>query len=314
MPHVPGLRSPYVSVSRLVYFGRMLDKIRLQARSLLPPDYQSNLGKGFDARTCRFLGIRYEELRDRVQAGGGDEEIMEWVESRGGRRSDTDCDVWNQFMMKRGWRDDASPDLEQRLINQGFGGRPIATFFDLIDYDEGRDPVRRRAWELRPAQVALVMGVAGSGKSTIGRALADVLGWRFADADEFHPAANVAKMSTGQPLADTDRQPWLAALRQFIAGQLHVGESAVVACSALKARYREVLMVDPDSVLLIYLKGSREVLQQRLGERTGHFMPVALLDSQLADLEEPNPEHALVCDIAEPPEKLVAQLRSALEG
>ncbi len=314
MPHVPGLRSPYAKIGRLVYFGRMLDKIRLRARGALPTDYHANLGRGFDARTCRFLGIRYEDLLERVLAGGGDEEILEWAHARGHRRSDTDCEVWNQFMLKRGWRDDGSADLQQRVLAQGFAGGTIETFFDLIEYDEGRDPVRRRAWELRPPQVALVMGVSGSGKSTIGQALAETLGWRFADADQFHPAANIAKMRDGQPLTDTDRGPWLEALARFVAEQLHIGESAVLACSAHKARYREILMVDPDSVLLIYLKGSRELLMQRLGNRRGHFMPATLLDSQLADLEEPSPENALVCDIAESPEKIVAQLRAALEG
>ena len=314
MAHVTGLRSPYAKVGRLVHFGRMLDKIRLHARGALPGDYHANLGKGFDGRACRFLGVRYEDLRERVKAGGGDEEVLEWAQARGTPRSDTDCEVWNGFMLKRGWRDEASGDLQQRVLNQGFSGRTIETFFDLIEYDEGRDPVHRRAWELRPPQVALVMGVAGSGKSTIGRALADSLGWRYADADDFHPVANVAKMRSGQPLTDTDRAPWLEALRRFIAQQLHTGESAVLACSALKARYREVLLVDPDSVLLVYLKGSRELLQSRLVARTGHYMPATLLDSQLADLEEPSPESAIVCDIAEAPEKLVAQLRSALEG
>jgi carbohydrate kinase (thermoresistant glucokinase family) len=314
MPHVPGLRSPYVKVGRLVYFGRMLDKIRLYACGTLPSDYHTNLGRGFDARACRFLGIDYIELRERTLSGGSDEEILAWAQARGATRSDTDYEVWNAFMLKRGWRDDATADLRQRIYIQGLAAHPIETFFDLIEYDEGRDPVRRRAWELRPAQVALIMGVAGSGKTTVGRGLADALGWRFADADQFHSAANVAKMRSGQPLNDADREPWLQAIRSFISTQLHVGESAVVACSALKGRYREVLMVDPESVMLVYLKGARELLLQRLAARQGHFMPPSLLDSQLADLEEPDPTNALVCDIAEPPEKLVAHLRSALEG
>src|SRR5690606_5669993 len=103
--HVPGLRSPYAKVGRVVYFGRMLDKIRLYAAGKLPlADYEANLGKGFDARCCSFLRIDYEELKSRTLAGDfSDAELLEWAERRGGPRTDEECEVWNGFMMKRGW-------------------------------------------------------------------------------------------------------------------------------------------------------------------------------------------------------------------
>lgn len=157
------------------------------------------------------------------------------------------------------------------------------------------------------------MGVSGSGKTTIGRALADVLGWGYADADDFHPPANVAKMRNGTPLTDADRLPWLDAMRGFIGARLQEGISAVLACSALKARYRERLLVDPRRVTFVYLQGTREVLHERLSARRGHFMPAALLDSQLADLEEPEQPAAIVVNITEPHARLVARVRAALE-
>lgn len=164
---------------------------------------------------------------------------------------------------------------------------------------------------LAPAPLVLVvMGVAGSGKTTIGRALAESLGWPFADADDFHPPANIAKMSAGQPLDDTDRAPWLAALRAFIDERLRLLAPAVVACSALKNSYRTQLRADPALVRFIFLHGSRELLLARLQSRRGHFMPPALLDSQLAALEPP--PDALTVDIAPPPAAIVATLRAAL--
>jgi gluconokinase len=150
MPSVPGLRSPYVKVGRLVYFGRMLDKIRLHAAGQLPVDYHANLGDSrpnlFDARCCRFLGVRYAELQARTLHGGTDEEILAWCEARGPARTDDECNAWNRFLMKIGWRDDRSAALQERLREYGLTGKPIETFFDLIDYDEGRDPVAAKAW------------------------------------------------------------------------------------------------------------------------------------------------------------------------
>ena len=158
--------------------------------------------------------------------------------------------------------------------------------------------------------VILLMGVAGSGKTTIGRQLAAELGWSFADADDFHPAANVAKMSAGIPLDDADRAPWLAAIRRYIDARLERNENAVVTCSALKEKHRAVLLGDRAQVRLVYLRGTRELLWSRISSRQGHFMKPAMLDSQLAALEEP--ADALAIDIAQPPEKIIAALRQAV--
>jgi hypothetical protein len=149
MPHVPGLRSPYLKVGRLVYFGRMLDKIRLQARGALPPsDYAANLGKGFDARCCSFLRVSYDELKARVLAGDlDDEQLLAWCHERRGSRTDEECEVWNGFLMKRGWRDQAAEILAKRIRESGLEGKPIMTMFDYLDFDEGRDPVTARAWD-----------------------------------------------------------------------------------------------------------------------------------------------------------------------
>ena len=162
----------------------------------------------------------------------------------------------------------------------------------------------------RPPFIALIMGVAGSGKTTLGQQLARELGWAFYDADDFHPPANVAKMAAGTPLTDADRLPWLKALRARIDETLRTGESAVVTCSALKESYRSIVMPAPDHVKLVYLRGSRELLHQRLATRIGHFMKPGMLDSQLDALEEP--KDALILDIAQSPQALVATIRQAL--
>jgi gluconokinase len=154
--------------------------------------------------------------------------------------------------------------------------------------------------------VIILMGVAGSGKTTVGRELAGELGWKFYDADDFHPRANVEKMSRGVPLGDADRAPWLERLRELIESCPGGGEDAVLACSALKENYRRTLVVD-DGVKLVYLKGDRELLLGRLSERHGHFMKPEMLDSQLATLEEP--QHALTVDINETPEEIAAKIR-----
>ena len=307
MPFVPGLRSEYSLVGRLVHFGRMLDKIRLHAAGRLPDDYHGNLGIGFDARTCTFLGIDYPALKIRTVAGGCDEDILSWAHSRGGARTDDECMAWNRFMMKIGWRDDRTPVLRTRIAACGLSAKPIETFFDLNDFDEGRDPVSARSWELNETRVFLLMGVAGSGKTTVGRLLAHSLGWHFADADDFHPPANVAKLSAGEALSDADRAPWLAAVRTHIDARLAARENTVLACSALKETYRDQLIADPGCVKLIHLHGTRAQLSARLNTRTGHFAPPSLLDSQLATLEEPR--HALTLDIAQSPESLAAAIR-----
>src|SRR6266542_2700979 len=206
MSVVPGLRSPYARIGRLVYFGRMLDKIRLHAAAKLPAaDYAANLGQGFDGRCCSFLRVNYDELKARVLAGdASDAQVLAWAEQRGGRRADEECEIWNAFMMKRAWRDGAADVLRKRIRESNLESAPMMTMFDYIDFDEGRDPVRTRAWELRDPVVVLLMGVSGSGKTTIGEKLAAELGWSFRDADDFHPPANVAKMSAGTPLTDAD--------------------------------------------------------------------------------------------------------------
>ena len=135
--------------------------------------------------------------------------------------------------------------------------------------------------------IVILMGVAGSGKTTVGRLLASALGWRFYEGDDFHPRANIDKMQRGIPLTDDDRWPWLQALRQVIDACQAQGTSAVMACSALKQTYRDYLMHGCDEVKLVYLKGSYALLYQRLAQRRGHFMPAGLLTSQFATLEEP---------------------------
>jgi len=155
--------------------------------------------------------------------------------------------------------------------------------------------------------VIVLMGVAGSGKTTIGRGLADELGWKFYDGDDFHPRANVEKMARGVPLDDEDRAPWLESLRDLIRSCLVRGEGAVLACSALKRSYREYLLID-EAVKLVYLKGDYELIEERLEGRRGHYMKPKMLDSQFAALEEP--ERGLTVDISLPPEKIIETIRS----
>ncbi|MEO7598374.1 MAG: gluconokinase [Opitutus sp.] len=155
--------------------------------------------------------------------------------------------------------------------------------------------------------VILLMGVAGSGKTTVGQLLAQELGWVFLDADDVHPPANIAKMAAGQPLTDADRAPWLAALRDRIENHLSRNEDAVVTCSALKARYRDVIVVDSNRVKVVHLTGTPELLRSRIGHRVGHFMSPAMLDSQLAALEAPS--DALTLDVICSPAELVLDIR-----
>ncbi|GHS86251.1 gluconokinase [Actinomycetota bacterium] len=134
-------------------------------------------------------------------------------------------------------------------------------------------------------QHLVVMGVAGSGKTTVAEILADRLGWPFAEADDFHPAANIAKMSAGTPLTDEDRWPWLAAMRDWLTEQARAGRSAIVTCSALKVAYRDVLREAEGRVRFVHLDGTAEVIGSRLASRSGHFMPPSLLPSQFETLE-----------------------------
>ncbi|WP_181777057.1 gluconokinase [Amycolatopsis pittospori] len=151
--------------------------------------------------------------------------------------------------------------------------------------------------------VIVVMGVSGSGKTTVGTALAERLGVDYAEADTFHPQANIDKMSSGHPLNDEDRQPWLEAIADWI--REHQDSGGVVTSSALKYRYRDILR-NGGKVWFLHLHGDRALLAERMATRSGHFMPVSLLDSQLADLEPLQPdEFGLVADIAKTPEEIV---------
>ena len=295
MPKVFGLRSPYTLVGRLVYFGRMLDKIRLHARGMLPEDYRENLGDQtpgrFDARCCTFLGVSYAAVKERALHGETDEEVLAWAGAVGTPRSDDECAVWNAFMMKRGWRDESRTTVERRVREAGgFPGKVIETMFDFIDFDEGRDPVAAKSWELRPPLIVLIMGVAGTGN--------------------FHPPSNIAKMAAGKPLQDSDRDPWLASIRVHITATLARGESGIVTCSALKESYRKFVIEHSRGVKLVHLHGSPELIRQRIAGRTGHFMKPEMLDSQLLALESPT--DALMLDIAEPVPVLVAKIREHL--
>ncbi len=160
--------------------------------------------------------------------------------------------------------------------------------------------------------VVIVMGVSGSGKTTVGHALAQSLGWRFVDADDLHPQSNIVKMAAGVPLTDEDRWPWLWMLSGMIGAALKQGDDLVVACSALKASYRKVLALEPEParVRWVYLDAPREVLARRLAHRHGHFMPPSLLDSQLATLELPT--DALRVDVSPPPDEVVKRIREEL--
>ena len=141
--NIPGLRSPHEKLGGICYVGRMLDKIRLHAAGKLPADYIGNLGGGFDERAVNFLWIDYPALVERVKEGGNDEEILEWCQQRGRSPRVEEIEVWNEFMRKRGWNDEASPRLAQRKQEGGFGTRDdVQTFFDYIDLDEGRDPAK----------------------------------------------------------------------------------------------------------------------------------------------------------------------------
>src|SRR3990172_3808506 len=158
--------------------------------------------------------------------------------------------------------------------------------------------------------VLILIGVSGSGKTTVGSKLAEALGWRYFEADDFHPPENVAKMSQGIPLSDADRAPWLAAMHQQIRDLNAAGEPGVMTCSALKQAYREALAGAEPDVHFVYLRGDLETIQGRLNARRDHFMPPGLLASQFRTLEEP--AEALVIDIRQAPEAIVREIREGL--
>ena len=168
-----------------------------------------------------------------------------------------------------------------------------------------------------PPTHLVVMGVAGSGKSTLAAALSERLGWDFAEADEFHPEANIAKMTQGIPLQDEDRWPWLQEIRNWMTAQARAGCSTVLTCSALKKSYRQLLSEAEGRVLFLHLDGGTDLISQRMQGREGHFMPPTLLPSQLATLEPLSQEEldagSLRLDISQTPEQLVAAVVEALK-
>jgi gluconokinase len=161
-----------------------------------------------------------------------------------------------------------------------------------------------------PPVFVVVMGVSGSGKTTVGELLAVRMGWPFYDGDKFHTPENVAKMAAGTPLTDADRAGWLTLLAGLICDGLARGESGIIACSALKATYRDILRVDPSHVQFVYLQGSFDLIWERMLLRQHHYMKAAMLQSQFAALEEP--EGVLTCDITPAPEQIVDAIVAGL--
>lgn len=160
----------------------------------------------------------------------------------------------------------------------------------------------------------VLMGVSGCGKTRIGEALSQTIGWPFFDGDDYHPQANIDKMSHGIPLNDDDRQPWLEVLHKIIREHLDRGEDVIVSCSALKAKYRKTLRGDLQNVRFVHLDGSMELIYERLLHRNGHFMKPDMLNSQFADLE--TPQEALSVSIKQPVDRVVAEIveKLNLEG
>lgn len=170
--------------------------------------------------------------------------------------------------------------------------------------------------ELGP-NIYVVMGVAGSGKSLIGAALATELGLEFVEGDQYHPAENVARMSAGIPLADADRQGWLEALALRIRDSVNAGTGLVLACSALKRRYRDLLRDSSGAprIQFVFLRGDRSLIGQRIAGRRGHYMPASLLDSQFEALEEPSPDEAAwAYDVMASPDDIVADIAARVRG
>lgn len=160
--------------------------------------------------------------------------------------------------------------------------------------------------------IVIVFGVSGAGKTTVGKLLARGLGWRFIEADDFHPTANVEKMRNGRPLTDEDRWPWLDDLRKQIKKSLNAGENTVLACSALKRAYRDRLRMS-DKVKFVFLCGDYSLIKQQLRGRRGHFMDPELLQSQFDDLEEPQPDaNALKIQLGRTPQDIVEEIQTKL--
>lgn len=171
--------------------------------------------------------------------------------------------------------------------------------------------------------IVILMGVTGAGKTTVGMLLAQRLGWEFADADSFHSPVNIQKISQGVPLDDSDRTPWLQALRAAISGWIEAHENVVLACSALKRSYREELGANRRDAIIVYLKGSEELIHQRLRLRSEHFATEKILASQFATLEAPDEtgevqprntsERVIVVDVERTPDEIVSEILSSLK-
>lgn len=163
--------------------------------------------------------------------------------------------------------------------------------------------------------VIVVMGVSGVGKTTVARLLAERLGLQYAEADDFHPPANIAKMAAGTPLDDRDREPWLHALGAWLGGRADAGTGGVVTCSALKRQYRDILRAHCPPAYFLHLSGGPGLIEDRLSHRAGHFMPVSLLNSQYATLEPLQPdERGAVLDVAHTPAQLVGTAEALLRS
>jgi gluconokinase len=184
----------------------------------------------------------------------------------------------------------------------------------------GTDQQPQRVWSAALAHtitrpvIVVVMGVSGSGKSTVAALLAAALGCQFQEGDDLHPPENVEKMRGGTPLTDADRMPWLRKIVEEIDGWRARGECGVLTCSALKRSYRDIIIGDRHAVMLVYLKGSRDLIHRRIAARHEHFMPIALLDSQFATLEEPTPdEHPIIVDVGGKPAEIAQEIVLQLE-
>lgn len=198
------------------------------------------------------------------------------------------------------------------MASDGLGAAKVVGIY--VKKSAQATPSVRPAFELAAdnaySRVTIViMGPSGAGKTTVGRALATALHWRFIEADDLHPPENVAKMRQGSGLTHADRMPWLSAVRRVIDESHARGESTVVACSALTHEYRAILAAGHDSIRFVYLRAAPELLAARLQSRTGHFAGPSLLPSQLATLEEPGAS-ALTLDASDPPDALVAAIRA----